>query len=107
MPGVLGAVAHGGALLLRDLLLNGGVLLSLVVGIGGVLTRTLPWVWLGPVIGVAGLVVSFAGHRERVVQGPDGATRRTTWPSGVVWAAAIGVPVICVLAMAAMWGPGR
>lgn len=104
---MLGAVAHGGALLLRDLLLNGGVLLSLVVGIGGVLTRTLPWVWLGPVIGVAGLVVSFAGHRERVVQGPDGETRRTTWPSRVVWAAAIGVPVVCFLAMAAMWGPGR
>lgn len=106
-PGVLAALAQGGALLLRDLLLSGGVLLSLIVGVGGVLTDALPWVWLGPVIGVAGLVVSFAGHRERVVEGPEGETRRTTWPSRVVWAAAIGVPVVCFLAMTAMWGPGR
>ena len=106
-PGtVLGAVARGGALMLRDTLLNGGVLLSLVVGVGGVLTRTLPWVWLGPVIGLAGVVVSFAGHRERVVQGPGGEARRTMMPSRAIWAAAIGVPIICFLAMAAMWGRG-
>lgn len=102
-----GAVARGGALMLRDTLLNGGVLLSLVVGIGGVLTRSFPWVWLGPLLGLAGVVVSFAAHRERVVQGPDGETRRTVWPSRVIWAAAIGVPVLCFLAMALMWGPGR
>ncbi|GAB2596077.1 hypothetical protein GCM10027067_03870 [Pseudactinotalea suaedae] len=104
---MLGAVARGGALMLRDTLLNGGVLLSLVVGVGGVLTRSFPWVWLGPLLGLAGLIVSFAAHRERVVHGPDGETRRTRWPSRVIWVAAVGVPVICLLAMAAMWGQPR
>ena len=104
---VLGAVARGGALMLRDTLLNGGVLLSLVVGVGGVLTRSFPWVWLGPLLGLTGVVVSFAAHRERVLHGPDGETRRTLWPSRVIWAAAVGVPAICLLAMAAMWGQSR
>ena len=49
---VAGAVAHAGALWLRDLLLNGGVLLSLVVGVGGAVSGEQPWQWLGPVIGV-------------------------------------------------------
>lgn len=100
---VLGAVAHGGALMLRDTLLNGGVLLSLIVGVGGVLTRSFPWVWLGPLLGLVGVVVSFAAHRERVAHGPDGETRRTLWPSRAIWAAAIGVPIVCFVAMAAMW----
>lgn len=103
----LGAVARGSALMLRDTLLNGGVLLALVVGVGGVLTRSSPWVWLGPVLGVVGVVVSFAAHRERVIDRPDGGARRTAWPSPVIWGAAVGVPALCLLAMVLMWGPSR
>ena len=91
--------------MLRDTLLNGGVLLSLVVGVGGVLTRALPWVWLGPLLGIVGIVVSFAGHRERVVTDPDGETsRRTLWPSPAIWGAAIGVPAVDLLTLVLMWG---
>lgn len=94
-------MAHGGVLLLRDWLLNTGVLLSLVVGIGGVLSGEHPWRWLGPVIGALGIVVSFAGHRERST--PSGAQRTAVLPTWVIWAAAIGIPLLCLATMWAMW----
>lgn len=100
---LVGAVARGGALMLRDTLLNGGVLLSLIVGVGGVLDGGQPWIWLGPVLGVIGVIVSFAAHRERVVRTPDGETRRTLLPGPAIWVTAIAVPVVTLAAMAAMW----
>lgn len=99
-----GAVAKGGALMLRDTLLNGGVLLSLIVGVGGVLDGDQPWVWLGPLLGVIGVVVSFAAHRERVVTTAAGEQRRTLLPGPAIWLTAVLVPLAAIAAMAAMWG---
>lgn len=102
---IAGAVARGGALALRDMLLNAGVLFSLIVGVGGAVSGAQPWVWLGPVIGVVGVVASFAGHRARVVTHADGTrTTVTTWPSALIWVVAIAVPLVAVAVMAAMWG---
>jgi len=89
--------------MLRDLLLNGGVLFSLIVGVGGALSGEQPWLWLGPLIGIVGIVVSFAGQRERVVSTPTGERRRTLLPGPAIWAAAIGVPLLCLVTMWAMW----
>lgn len=87
-----GAVVDGVALLLRDALLNGAVLLSLVVGIGGVLTGRSPWLWLGPVIGVLGVAAAVPAMRERRnLQG-----RR-------VWAVVLVVLLVDVGVMALMW----
>jgi hypothetical protein len=101
---VAGAVAHAGALWLRDLLLNGGVLLSLVVGVGGAMSGEQPWRWLGPLVGVIGVVLSFAAHRVRVVRTTAGEQRRTLLPAPAIWAAAIGVPVVAFVVMWLMWG---
>lgn len=90
--------------MLRDTLLNGGVLLSLVLGIGGVLSGRQPWLWLGPLLGAVGVVASFVGHRERVVATPDGERRHTLLPAPAIWVAAIGVPVLALGAMVLMWG---
>ena len=90
--------------MLRDTLLNGAVLLSLVVGVGGALSGAQPWRWLGPVIGVTGVVLSFAAHRERVVRTSDGDLRASLLlPGHAVWATAIGVPLACLGAVWAMW----
>lgn len=89
--------------MLRDTLLNGAVLLSLVVGVGGALSGAQPWRWLGPVIGVTGVVLSVAAHRERVVRTSDGDLRASLLPGPAVWATAIGVPLACLGAMWAMW----
>ena len=56
---IAGAVARGGALAVRDMLLNAGVLFSLIVGVGGAVSGTQPWVWLGPVIGVVGVLACY------------------------------------------------
>ncbi len=99
---VAGAVARGGLLLLRDLLLNGGVLMALLVGVLGAVSRAQPWVWLGPLVGVVGVAISFAAHRERVVRGPDGrAARRALLPAPAIWLIAVVVPLAC-LAMLSM-----
>jgi hypothetical protein len=63
-----------------------------------------PWRWLGPLIGVIGVLLSFAAHRVRVVRTTTGAQRRTVLPSPAIWAAAIGVPVVAFVVMWLMWG---
>ena len=74
----------------RDWVTNATILLSLVTAVAGVVTGELPWVVLGPVVGVVGVVVGWRSIKKR-------------WSVPVTWAALLAVLVVEVVLLVVMF----
>jgi hypothetical protein len=83
--GALVGLAEG---FVRDWVTNGVILLSLIVVVAGLVSMALPWVVLGPLVGLVGAAVGFASIAKR-------------WPITRTWLVLVGVLVADIVLLVA------
>jgi hypothetical protein len=83
----LAGLAEGFA---RDWVTNGTILLSIITAVAGVVTGNLPWVVLGPAIGILGVLVGWTSIKKR-------------WSIPVTWAALLAVLAVEVVLLVVMF----
>lgn len=83
----LAGLAEG---LVRDWVTNATILLSLVTAVAGVVTGDLPWVVVGPVVGVVGALVGWTSIDKR-------------WSIPLTWTSLVAVLALEVVLLVVMF----